>query len=157
MEDLKIRIKNPEHSKQFQEWCFKNGVTWGSLGTECSYTNYPFLYITNNFLGYGNSEDFFNSVERKEFYFEEQPTSLGKIVDAVKELVLHKDKQYGNSANNPLNIFGSKCKYGYRLDEKLSRVQNCNTLRKNDLVDLLGGMLLVCQEFGWDDFSEFKD
>ena len=90
-------------------------------------------------------------------YRNQQPTSLEKILDAVKELVLYKDKQYGNSANNPLNIFGSKCKYGYRLDEKLSRVQNCNTLRKNDLVDLLGGMLLVCQEFGWDDFSEFKD
>ena len=90
-------------------------------------------------------------------YRNHQPKSLEKILDAVKELVLYKDKQYGNSANNPLNIFGSKCKYGYRLDEKLSRVQNCNTLRKNDLVDLLGGMLLVCQEFGWDDFSEFKD
>lgn len=85
------------------------------------------------------------------------PTNLEKIVDAVKELVLYKDKQYGNSANKPLNIFGSKCKYGYRLDEKLSRVQNSETIRKNDAVDLIGALLLVCQEFGWDDFSEFKD
>lgn len=87
----------------------------------------------------------------------QQPTSLEKILGAVKELVLYKDKQYGNSANNPLNIFGSKCKYGYRLDEKLSRVQNSETIRKNDAVDLIGALLLVCQEFGWDDFSEFKD
>lgn len=85
------------------------------------------------------------------------PTNLEKIADAVKELVLYKDKQYGNSANKPLNIFSSKCKYGYRLDEKLSRVQNSETIRKNDAVDLIGALLLVCQEFGWDDFSEFKD
>lgn len=90
-------------------------------------------------------------------YKNQQPTSLEKILGAVKELVLYKDKQYGNSANNPLNIFGSKCKYGYRLDEKLSRVQNSETIRKNDAVDLIGALLLVCQEFGWDDFSEFKD
>lgn len=157
MKDLKIRIKNPEHSKQFQEWCFKQGAKCGRFETECSHIEYPFLYVDNNFLGYGTSEDFFNSCEFKEFYFEEQPKSLEKILDAVKDLVLYKDKQYGNSANSPLNIFGSKCKYGYRLDEKLSRVQNSETIRKNDAVDLIGALLLVCQEFGWDDFSEFKD
>lgn len=157
MENVKIRIKDAEHSRQFQEWCFEQGATWSIAGNKVIRIHEPFLYVTNNRLSYGANENYFNSHSNKEIFLDEKPTSLEKIIDAVKELVLYKDKQYGNSANNPLNIFGSKCKYGYRLDEKLSRVQNCNTLRKNDLVDLIGGLYLVCQEFGWDDFSEFKD
>lgn len=88
---------------------------------------------------------------------EKSNQQLAKIFDSAKDLVLYKNTQYGNSAINPLNIFADKCKYGYRLDEKLSRIQNSKELRVNDVIDLLGGLALVCQEFGWDDFSEFKD
>ena len=157
MENVKIRIKDAEHSKKFQEWCFEQGATWDDSGNKILHTDKEFMYVNNNILYWGDHDYTFLAHPNKEIFLDEKPTSLEKIIDGVKELVLYKDKQYGNSANNPLNIFGSKCKYGYRLDEKLSRVQNCNTLRKNDLVDLLGGLLLVRQEFGWDDFSEFKD
>lgn len=88
---------------------------------------------------------------------EESNNNIAKTFDSLKDLVQYKNKQYGNSALNPLDIFAKKCKYGYRLDEKLSRIQNSEDLRKNDIADLIGGLVLVCQEFGWDNFEEFKD
>lgn len=88
---------------------------------------------------------------------EQSNTQLAKIFANLSSLVQYKNSQYGNSALNPLKIFADKCSYGYRLDEKLSRIQNSGELRKNDISDLMGGLALICQEKGWINFDEFKD
>lgn len=80
-----------------------------------------------------------------------------KITDGIADLLEHKNKNYGNAVLSPLQIFAGKTKAGVRLDDKLARIKNSDTLRKNDVADVLGYMILICKENGWDDFSEFKD
>lgn len=80
-----------------------------------------------------------------------------RITDSVASLLEFKNKKYGNSALDPLNIFSGKCKVGQRLDDKLARVKNNDTLQKNDVADLIGYLVLVCKENNWTNFDEFKD
>lgn len=83
--------------------------------------------------------------------------SFGNILSSIERLLDHKNKNYGNAALEPLEIFAGKTKVGQRLDDKLSRVKNAEGLRKNDIADLLGYLVLVCKEKGWDNFDEFMD
>lgn len=80
-----------------------------------------------------------------------------KITNAVADLLEYKNKKYGDSALNPLNIFNGKSKVGQRMDDKLARIQNSIKLNKNDIVDLMGYLILVCKENQWETFEEFKD
>lgn len=79
------------------------------------------------------------------------------ITDGIADLLKYKNKKYGNSALNPLNIFNGKSKVGQRADDKLSRIQNSDKLAKNDIVDLIGYLVLICEENDWRTFDEFKD
>lgn len=80
-----------------------------------------------------------------------------KITDSLAELLEYKNKKYGDSALNPMNIFQGKTKVGQRVDDKLARVKNSSKLMKNDIADLIGYLTLICVENGWDNFDEFKD
>lgn len=44
-----------------------------------------------------------------------------------------------------------------RLDDKLSIIANADELRKNDTVDLLGYLVLLCVANGWNDFTDLID
>lgn len=79
------------------------------------------------------------------------------ILASIGNVLKEKNKRYGNSALNPVNIFTGKSKVGQRLDDKLSRVQNNATLQKNDVCDLIGYLMLVCHENGWKDFADQID
>ena len=68
-----------------------------------------------------------------------------------------KDKAYGNSALKPLEIFAKHHNYGSRLDEKLARIKNCDELKKNDVADLIGGLVLICKDKGWTNFDDLID
>jgi hypothetical protein len=67
--------------------------------------------------------------------------------DELKELLLEKNKRYGDSALSPLRIFSKadatqalKC----RLDDKLSRIQNVREDEMEDpILDLLGYLVLL--------------
>lgn len=86
-----------------------------------------------------------------------QDSDFMKIAKGVAELLEYKNKQYGNSALNPIKVFGGKSKVGYRADDKISRIQNSPELRKNDVTDLIGYLMLICKENDWLTFEEFKD
>src|SRR5690606_11496641 len=88
---------------------------------------------------------------------EEKKGEFDDILDSLRRLLNHKNKQYGNSALQPMNVFSGKCKVGQRIDDKLARVANSKELRTNDLVDILGYLVLICKEKGWDNFDEFLD
>lgn len=109
------------------------------------------------------------TIERfKEFYPEEDaPTEIVEdtapknvfdtITSSIADLLKYKNEKYGNSALQPLKVFEGKAKVGQRLDDKLARIKNSDTLKKNDVADLIGYLTLVCVENNWTDFSEFKD
>ena len=86
------------------------------------------------------------------------------ITNTICEFLKEKNRRYGNSALEPLNIF-SHIKSGdqvldnmlVRLDDKLKRIQNAKELRKNDIADLIGYLILLCINQGWEDFSDLID
>ena len=80
-----------------------------------------------------------------------------KTLKSLSDLLKYKNEKYGNSALEPLQIFGNKCKVGTRLDDKLARVKNSTELKKNDIADLIGYLTLICVENNWSNFDEFKD
>ena len=68
-----------------------------------------------------------------------------KVLESVKQVLIEKNKRYGNSALSPLGIFykgDAANSIKIRLDDKLSRIKNSKELRKNDLYDLLGYCML---------------
>jgi hypothetical protein len=83
-----------------------------------------------------------------------------KVLFHLEELLLEKNKNYGNSALEPLRVF-SKVENSegilVRIDDKLSRIKNSKELRKNDIVDLLGYLVLLCIQKGWTNFNELKN
>lgn len=88
---------------------------------------------------------------------EEKAVDFVTTLSSINDLLVYKNRKYGNAALSPLCIFKDKCKVGDRLDDKLARVKNSNELKKNDIADLIGYLTLVCVEKGWDNFDEFQD
>ena len=88
--------------------------------------------------------------------FEENTES---ILTSIKSVLLEKNKRYGNSALEPLNIFSKheQTGIGQRLDDKLARIKNSDELRKNDVFDLLGYIILLCIKKTWTNFDELID
>ena len=72
---------------------------------------------------------------------------ISTVCDEIKELLLEKNKKYGDSALNPVRIF-SQCTAEeailVRLDDKLSRLRTQSIDEDEDvLLDLLGYMILL--------------
>ena len=84
-------------------------------------------------------------------------SKIKEIYASLQNMQETKDKAYGNSALRPLDIFAKHHPYGSRLDEKLARVKNCEDLRKNDVADLIGGLVLICQDNDWTNFDDLID
>jgi len=85
---------------------------------------------------------------------------LVQICDSAKKTVIEKNKRYGNSALEPINIFSKlDAKEGIRqrLDDKLKRVKSSTEHRKNDTFDLIGYLILYCEANDWIDFSDQLD
>ena len=85
---------------------------------------------------------------------------IGSVCDNIKSFLLIKNHRYGNSALCPVGIF-SKIDAGSqicnRIDNKLSRIKNAKDLRKNDVVDLIGYLVLLLIQKGWVTFDELID
>lgn len=79
------------------------------------------------------------------------------IAEGITAILTEKNKRYGNSALNPINVFTGKSKVGQRADDKLARLKNSEVLRKNDVADLIGYLFLICHENDWTDFTDQID
>jgi hypothetical protein len=70
------------------------------------------------------------------------------ICDEVKELLVAKNKAYGDAALSPLNVFSNlSAREGImvRLDDKLKRIQNkgLNSDTEDTLLDVIGYLVLL--------------
>jgi hypothetical protein len=81
------------------------------------------------------------------------------------KMVVEKNRRYGNSALDPLNIFGKHTAQFpdptmknilVRLDEKLNRIKNASELRDNDMLDIAGyfALFFVKQGKSTEEFFE---
>jgi hypothetical protein len=82
-----------------------------------------------------------------------------KFCDNLADLLCYKNERYGDSALKPKRIFNrsAETSIAVRLDDKLSRIANSPTLRKNDLVDVAGYIVLLCIEHGYINLDDLKD
>ena len=77
------------------------------------------------------------------------PTHISMICDEVKNLLLEKNKKYGDSALNPARIFSKANAVEQilvRIDDKLNRIQKGAGLLANDedvVMDLMGYLVLL--------------
>ena len=54
IKNIKLKV-TPEQSRKVQEICFNKGIFWGTTRDTISYTDAPYLYITNGrSLTYGH-------------------------------------------------------------------------------------------------------
>jgi hypothetical protein len=74
-------------------------------------------------------------------------TLIAKVCDEIKELLLEKNRKYGDSALNPTRIFAksdSVEQIKVRIDDKLNRLKNAQGDEDEDVVqDLIGYLVLL--------------
>ena len=95
-------------------------------------------------------------------YIEKETAQEGieKVCNGMARLLSEKNKRYGNSALEPLRVFSqADAAEGImvRIDDKLSRIKNADKLRKNDISDLIGYLVLLCIAQGWTGFDDLID
>lgn len=86
--------------------------------------------------------------------------NLNSILNSISKFLKEKNKRYGNSALEPSNMFfkgNSEEGLRIRIDDKLKRIKNSDVLRKNDIVDLIGYLIILCITKKWFTFDEFID
>ena len=89
---------------------------------------------------------------------------IKKVLVSAEHLLQIKNRRYGDSMQKPVNVF-VKAKDNLtndialrkRLDEKLARIANADELRKNDVVDIMGYLVLLCVEKNWLNFEDLID
>jgi hypothetical protein len=73
--------------------------------------------------------------------------NLENVLTNIKNVLVSKNKKYGDSALNPIRIFSSATKYEQirvRIDDKLSRLRNKQLDEDEDvLLDLIGYLILL--------------
>lgn len=85
---------------------------------------------------------------------------IEETLNSFKNMLLEKNKRYGDSAINPVRLFSKQpADEGImiRLDDKINRIKNSDQLRKNDVSDLMGYLTLLCISKGWTNFEELID
>lgn len=118
--------------------CFNRGVE-------------PYVLLNGVAVSEYHLDNYYAKIEPKE------QNEFKDIFNSLCKMVTEKDKRYGNSALQPLEIFAKHHNYGSRLDEKLARVKNSDELRKNDVADIIGGLILICKDKGWNNFDDQID
>lgn len=74
-------------------------------------------------------------------------TLIAEVCDEIKEMLLEKNRKYGDSALNPTRIFAksdSVEQIKVRIDDKLNRMKNAQDDEDEDIVlDLMGYLVLL--------------
>ena len=77
---------------------------------------------------------------------EQTQIDIATTCDAIKALLLEKNRKYGDSALNPVRIFSqsdSMEQIRVRIDDKLSRLRNQQADEDEDVIDDLIGYLVL--------------
>jgi len=74
-----------------------------------------------------------------------------EVTTAIQELLLEKNKRYGDAAINPTNTFSKlsgNASIKIRLDDKINRVKASEEIRVNDVCDIIGYCTLLLISMG---------
>jgi hypothetical protein len=71
---------------------------------------------------------------------------IAKVCDEIKELLIDKNRKYGDSAINPIRILSKSSNTEQilvRIDDKLNRIKNMQSDEDEDVItDLIGYLVL---------------
>lgn len=90
----------------------------------------------------------------------ETEQAIDDLFNNFKEFLKEKNRRYGNSALEPLQIFSKESANNQicnRLDDKLGRIKRSDELKKNDVCDVLGYTALLMIKNNWLTFDELLD
>lgn len=82
---------------------------------------------------------------------------IEKVCNSLCAFLKEKNMRYGDSALSPVKVFSKSdntSSIAIRLDDKISRIMNSDTLRKNDITDLTGYLILLMIANGWTDLTD---
>lgn len=85
---------------------------------------------------------------------------IEKICEELQAFLIEKNKRYGDSALKPKKYFSKNNAENAlmtRIDDKISRIKNSDKLRKNDIVDLTGYLILLMADKEWLSFKDLID
>lgn len=84
---------------------------------------------------------------------------IQKITQELNLLLQVKNERYGDSALQPLEGIKYTAEDGIkiRLADKVKRIINSEELRKNDVADVLGYLVLLCIDKDWIQFRDLID
>ena len=72
---------------------------------------------------------------------------ISKVCDEIKDMLLEKNRKYGDSALNPIRIFAKSDtveQIKVRIDDKLNRFKNMQEDDTEDVInDLIGYLILL--------------
>lgn len=108
--------------------------------------------------------DSYMHTHMKEALYTDTQQKLIDVLDGMKDLLLYKNRKYGDSAINPKKIFykgDSTNSILIRLDDKIGRVMSNpdDKPRVNDVADIIGycTLLLVSMGVTSEDLKKFMD
>jgi len=82
----------------------------------------------------------------KEGFMTDTQRKIIEVCEEIKEILLEKNRCYGDSALNPLRIFSNANvieQLNVRIDDKLSRIQRGSEYKDDDTeLDLIGYLIL---------------
>lgn len=73
-------------------------------------------------------------------------TRIRQTCDRVRDMLVAKNRQYGDSATNPLRVFSKASRIEaikVRIDDKLSRLQRGKDDQEDTVLDLIGYLILL--------------
>lgn len=77
----------------------------------------------------------------------ETQEEISKVCDEIKEMLIEKNRKYGDSALNPIRIFAKSDtveQLKVRIDDKLNRFKNMQQDDTEDVInDLIGYLILL--------------
>ena len=89
---------------------------------------------------------------------------ISLVLQELDKLLQAKNQRYGDSMQKPVKVFvkdadnlTNDIALRKRLDEKLARIANADELRKNDVADIIGYLVLLCIDRGWLNFDDLID
>ena len=71
---------------------------------------------------------------------------ISETCQQLKYLLIRKNEQYGNSVFEPVRIFSKADtveQIKVRIDDKLSRIKNQDIIDMNNLIDLIGYLIIL--------------
>ena len=85
---------------------------------------------------------------------------IQEVLVGFASILRYKNKAYGNSGLSEVGVLSKASaleKLLARADDKIARIKNSEVLRKNDICDLMGYLVLICAKQGWTNFTDQQD